>query len=92
MLVGARDPGRGAAAVQALTADGIDARPLALDVDDDASVAAAASAIERDFGVLDVLVNNAAVKLETSPSPPSERRHRDRTGDVRDQRVRRRSA
>ena len=29
------------------------------------------SAIERDFGVLDVLVNNAAVKLETSPSPPS---------------------
>ena len=34
-------------------------------------MAAAASAIERDFGVLDVLVNNAAVKLETSPSPPS---------------------
>ncbi len=34
-------------------------RTLALDVNDDASIAAAATAVERDAGQLDILVNNA---------------------------------
>ena len=38
VLVGARDEGRGAAAAAALSAEGIDARPVRLDVTDAQSV------------------------------------------------------
>ena len=63
VLVGARDGERGARAVEILRGEGIDARPLALDVTDAASIARSASAIERDVGRLDVLVNNAGIIL-----------------------------
>ena len=72
MLLGARDEGRGAAAAAELRDDGLDARYVALDLTDDASVLAAAREIDDTFGRLDVLVNNAAIKLERAPSPPSE--------------------
>jgi NAD(P)-dependent dehydrogenase (short-subunit alcohol dehydrogenase family) len=39
----------------------LDIRPIALDVDDDASVAAAAKEADAGVGTIDVLVNNAAV-------------------------------
>ena len=52
--------------------EGLDVRYLPLDLDDDASVAAAARTINDRIGRLDVLVNNAAIKLERAPSPPSE--------------------
>ncbi len=55
VYLGSRDPERGAAAARALGAT-----PLQLDITDDASVAAAARALE-DAGGLDVLVNNAAI-------------------------------
>jgi NAD(P)-dependent dehydrogenase (short-subunit alcohol dehydrogenase family) len=61
VLLGARDPGRRADAVAALRAAGGDVHPLALDVTDPASVAAAAAEVERGFGRLDVLVNNAGI-------------------------------
>lgn len=64
VLVGARDEGRGAAAVGELTVDGVDARPVLLDVTDEQTVAAAAKQIERDHGRLDLLVNNAGVLAE----------------------------
>jgi NAD(P)-dependent dehydrogenase (short-subunit alcohol dehydrogenase family) len=69
--VGARDESRGRAAAVRLRDAGLDAHFLALDVDDDASVTAAVRTVERDFGRLDVVVNNAALKLERAPSPPS---------------------
>ncbi|MFI5053238.1 MAG: SDR family NAD(P)-dependent oxidoreductase [Acidimicrobiia bacterium] len=72
VLVGARDPELGADAAARLRADGLDAEFLALDVTDDVSVLDAARRVEATAGRLDVLVNNAAIKLETSPSPPSE--------------------
>ncbi len=72
VLLGARDDRRGREAADRLCADGVDARSLVLDITDDASVGHAARAITAMHGSLDVLVNNAAVKLELAPSPPSE--------------------
>jgi NAD(P)-dependent dehydrogenase (short-subunit alcohol dehydrogenase family) len=72
VALGARDAPRGRAAEARLHDEGLDTRFVALDVDDDASVSEAVRAIERDFGRLDVLVNNAALKLERAPSPPSQ--------------------
>ncbi|GAA1632364.1 SDR family NAD(P)-dependent oxidoreductase [Nonomuraea maheshkhaliensis] len=56
VYIGSRDAGRGREAAERLGA-----RPLLIDVTDDASVAAAAKAVEADGG-LDVLVNNAGVE------------------------------
>nr|WP_300052701.1 SDR family oxidoreductase [uncultured Nocardioides sp.] len=58
--VGARDPRRREEAVAKLQADGHDVFGVALDVTDDASVAAAAEQL-RGLGGLDVLVNNAGI-------------------------------
>ncbi len=55
--VGARDAERGAEAVAKLTAEGLDAFGVALDVTSDESVQAAAAGLES----LDVLVNNAGI-------------------------------
>ncbi|GAB3845893.1 SDR family oxidoreductase [Dactylosporangium cerinum] len=57
--VGARDDQRRETAVEKLRAAGVDAFGVALDVTDDASVAAAARQLGQ--GRLDALVNNAAV-------------------------------
>ncbi|WP_349239801.1 SDR family oxidoreductase [Patulibacter sp. SYSU D01012] len=65
VAVGARDEDRRAAAVEGLRAEGVDAFGVALDVTDDASVAAAAQALEREAGRLDVLVNNAGIAGRT---------------------------
>ncbi|MGL6237142.1 MAG: SDR family NAD(P)-dependent oxidoreductase [Segniliparus sp.] len=59
--VGARDQQRRENAVAKLRAAGVDAFGVPLDVDDDASVAAAAELVADHAGGLDVLVNNAAI-------------------------------
>ena len=61
VLVGSRDLARGEATAKELVADGIDARAVQLEVTDERSTVAAAAAIEREHGRLDVLVNNAAI-------------------------------
>ena len=48
--------------------EGIDARAIKLDVIDVGDRKAAVEAIERDFGRLDILVNNAAVNLDQGAS------------------------
>jgi NAD(P)-dependent dehydrogenase (short-subunit alcohol dehydrogenase family) len=58
VLVGSRNLARGEAAAKEV---GPDARALQLDVTDRASIAAAAERIRKEFGRLDVLVNNAAI-------------------------------
>jgi NAD(P)-dependent dehydrogenase (short-subunit alcohol dehydrogenase family) len=70
VLVGARDEVRGVRAVDTLRAENVDARFVALDVTNAASVAEAGRTIERDVGRLDVLVNNAGIVL--GRSKPSE--------------------
>jgi NAD(P)-dependent dehydrogenase (short-subunit alcohol dehydrogenase family) len=59
--VGARNDQRWREAVANLAAAGVEAFGVALDVTDDASVAAAAKQITERAGRLDVLVNNAGV-------------------------------
>ncbi len=65
--IGARDDARGKAAAEKLCAEGLDVRPLRIDVSDDASVASAAAEVERTSGRLDILVNNAAIAIDDGP-------------------------
>jgi NAD(P)-dependent dehydrogenase (short-subunit alcohol dehydrogenase family) len=58
VLVGSRDFERGEAAA---TEIGSSAIPLQLDVTDRVSIATAAERIRKEFGRLDLLVNNAAI-------------------------------
>lgn len=61
VFAGSRDADRGRRAVAELAATEGDVRLLLLDVTDAASIADAASAVERECGHLDVLVNNAGI-------------------------------
>ena len=72
VLVGARDTGKGNAAAEELRKDGVDARAIAIDVSDTASIGKAVTQVERDFGRLDILVNNAGVMLDDREKKPSE--------------------
>jgi NAD(P)-dependent dehydrogenase (short-subunit alcohol dehydrogenase family) len=58
VLVGARNFEKGDVAAKSVAPD---ARALALDVTNQASIAAACARIQREFGRLDVLVNNAGI-------------------------------
>lgn len=64
VLLAARDPQKGEAAAAELRAAGGDVRFVKLEVTDAADRAAVAAHIEREFGRLDVLVNNAGVAPE----------------------------
>lgn len=61
VLVGARDAAKGEDAVKTLRGEGVEARFLPIDVTDAGSIAAAAQSVEREFGWLDILINNAGV-------------------------------
>jgi NAD(P)-dependent dehydrogenase (short-subunit alcohol dehydrogenase family) len=61
-VLGARDLEKGRAAAAGL---GAEVEPRRLDVADDGSVRELTDALERDFGRLDVLVNNAAIHYDT---------------------------
>ena len=61
VLVGARDPARGAHAVARLRERAPAAHHVALDVTDPASITAAAAHVTERFGRLDALVNNAGL-------------------------------
>lgn len=64
VLLGARDARAGAAAAETLGA-----RFVAIDVTDDASVAAAVADVESHEGVVDVLINNAGIAgAHTAPA------------------------
>ncbi len=64
VLVGARDLAKGETAVKDLKSDGVDAIAVKLDVVNPADIAAITTLIQKDFGRLDVLVNNAGVQVE----------------------------
>lgn len=64
ILVGARDLGRGEEAAEVLRGVGVDAQAVKLDVVNEADRAAVVKLIEKEFGKLDILINNAAVMLD----------------------------
>ena len=64
VLLGARDLAKGEAAAAPLKAGGLDVRAVKIDVDDRADHAAIAAYIEKEFGVLDILINNAGVMVD----------------------------
>jgi NAD(P)-dependent dehydrogenase (short-subunit alcohol dehydrogenase family) len=69
VLMGARDAAKGAAAQEQLRKAGFDARCLSLDVTSEADRANAADSIGKQFGRLDVLVNNAGIFLDRAARP-----------------------
>ena len=64
ILVGSRDLANGEEAASELKKQGVDAQAIKLDVDKEADIAASAKLIEKKFGRLDILINNAAVMLD----------------------------
>jgi NAD(P)-dependent dehydrogenase (short-subunit alcohol dehydrogenase family) len=70
ILVGARDPRVGQDAVAKLTAEGVRAQFIAVDLNDHSTIRAAARSIDEEFGHLDILVNNAGV-ITQGDGPPS---------------------
>ena len=64
ILVGARNLGKGEEAAEVLRGIGVNAQPIKLDVVNEADRAAAANYIEKEFGRLDILINNAGVMLD----------------------------
>lgn len=80
VLIGARSEDKGREAEEALKAEGLDVEYLNIDVDDAATHASAAKAIEERYGKLDILINNAGIFLKEefgpdgSPVPASQTR------------------
>lgn len=66
VILGARDPATADSTARTLAEDGLDGRPLSLDVTDEESVARAAGRLESEFGVLDILVDNATAYVDWS--------------------------
>ncbi|WAS90937.1 SDR family NAD(P)-dependent oxidoreductase [Nannocystis punicea] len=70
VIIGARDPGRASAAVDGLAQQGLAAQAVRIDLEDEASIAAAAESIAAEHGRLDILVNNAGI-IDSEDGPPS---------------------
>lgn len=66
VILTARNLTKAETAAQPLIEEGLKVHPHALDITQDKSIQTLASALERDFGRLDVLVNNAAVFVDWS--------------------------
>jgi hypothetical protein len=63
VLLGSRDKARGEAAAADFAIIGPDFTPMHLDVSDADSVTSSAARIRKDYGRLDVLINNAGIHI-----------------------------
>jgi NAD(P)-dependent dehydrogenase (short-subunit alcohol dehydrogenase family) len=64
VLLGARDTAKGEEAAAALKKEKLDVRAVKIDVANTSDYKALVALIEKDYGKLDVLINNAGVMLE----------------------------
>jgi len=64
VVLAARDPRKGEAAAAKLRGEGLDAQFLKLDVTDKRDYAAAYAFLEKQFGRLDILINNAGISTD----------------------------
>lgn len=69
ILIGARSENKGHEAVTLLEKEKIKAKTVVLDVTNPSSVLSAAEWIEQEYGLLDILINNAGVFFEENTSP-----------------------
>jgi gluconate 5-dehydrogenase len=78
IVLNGRDPGKLAAAAEALAAAGHTVSVAGFDVTASASVRAGIDAVEADTGPIDILINNAGMQFRTGGQPcahlPSEPR------------------
>lgn len=72
VLLAGRDRDKAVQAALALQAEGLPVEAIALDVTDDASIAAAVEDVAQRHGRLDILVNNAGVFIDDMGKAPSE--------------------
>ncbi|XP_007519783.2 carbonyl reductase [NADPH] 1 [Erinaceus europaeus] len=70
VVLTARDEARGRAAVQQLQAEGLSPRFHLLDIDDPHSIRALRDFLRREYGGLDVLVNNAGIAFKVNDPTP----------------------
>ena len=61
VIISGRKPERADALLQELHGEGIDVSFTAIDLTDDGNVAVAAAAIEKQYGKIDILINDAAL-------------------------------
>ncbi|PWU02969.1 MAG: short-chain dehydrogenase [Candidatus Melainabacteria bacterium] len=66
VVLTSRDPKKGKLAAQTLSQEGLDVVSYPLDITDSESMCSLVIQLQRDFGRVDVLVNNAAVLLDTT--------------------------
>jgi NAD(P)-dependent dehydrogenase (short-subunit alcohol dehydrogenase family) len=70
VIIGARDEARAKAALDDLSSQGLKAQSVSIDLNDHASIAAAAETIRAEHGKLDILVNNAGI-VDAEDGPPT---------------------
>jgi NAD(P)-dependent dehydrogenase (short-subunit alcohol dehydrogenase family) len=72
VLLAARDRAKGDAAALKLQGEGLDVEALTLDVTNAADIAAAVKEVEKKFGRLDILINNAGISFQDGSKKVSE--------------------
>lgn len=72
VIITAREASRGQSALDSLIGEAIDAHLVIMHPTDPVSVRNAVSEVERKFGLLDVLINNAGTMVKEDHAAPSE--------------------
>jgi NAD(P)-dependent dehydrogenase (short-subunit alcohol dehydrogenase family) len=72
VLLGSRDKAKGESAATKLKSEGLDVRPIEIDVTNEQSTRKAAELVEKEFGRLDILINNAGTMLDDAKKKVSE--------------------
>jgi NAD(P)-dependent dehydrogenase (short-subunit alcohol dehydrogenase family) len=72
VILGSRDPAKGAAAAALLKSEGVVVESVVLDVTSQASIAAAEREVEAKHGKLDILVNNAGLNASDASTQASQ--------------------